>query len=419
MPSVVGTRRLDWLRNQREAAVAEISSIAERAADDDRDLTDEENSSCQRRREAVERLDREIAVEVDTCERQARYDDLAGRIEPALRSRGSNQSVAAPEPEVLYRSAGEYLADYLLTVKERDTDAAARIERYRSTLNRADQVLASNPGIVPTPVVQPVLETIDARRPAIDAATRRPMPSSGKSFTRPTITQHTTAGVQATEKTTLSSQALLIDDLHVDKVTYGGYVNLSWQDRDWTDPAILNLIVSDLAGAYAAQTDDAFCTSLVSGVSQTVDARTGATPVGISADSFLSALYQAAALVFASGNATPNTLWVAPDVWALLGSLVDLAGRPMFPSVSPGNAMGAIEPGNLGGNVAGFRLAVDANFATGTAIVGDNTAVEFFEQVGGTVSAVEPSVLGTAVAYFGYAATAVVRPNALVSLTTV
>lgn len=417
MPSVVATRRLDWLRSQRESTVSEVQAIAERAADEDRDLTDEENASCSRRREAVERLDREIATEVEACERQARYDELADRIAPALHRAAPGPGPSA-DPEVLYRSAGEYLRDYLLMVKERDTEASARLERYNATLTRADQTTVQNPGIVPTPVLGPVLGTIDARRPAIDAATRRPMPEGGKTFTRPRITQHTTVGVQASEKATLASQALLMDDLDVTKVTYGGYVNLSWQDRDWTQPAILDLIVSDLAGAYARQTDAAFCTELVGAVTQEVDATTGATP-STSASSWLSAIYAAAAMVYDGANALPTTLWVAPDVWAGLGGLVDGAGRPMFPAVSPGNAMGAIDPGSFTGNVAGFRLAVDANFPAGTAILGDSAAVEFFEQVGGTVSALEPTVLGTAVAYWGYAATAVVRPEALVSIVSV
>lgn len=421
MPSLTATNRLEWLQRKREAEVSEAAAISERCVADDRDLTDEENAAVARRREAVERLDREISVEVDTAERQGQYEQMAARIEPQLTRARTYTTLHIPheqEPEMLYRSAGEYIRDYLTSRKDADADAAGRLERYRTQLTRANQVLDSNPGIVPTPALGPVIDTINARRPAIDAATRRPMPSGGRSFTRPIVTQHTAVGVQATEKTALVSQPLLINELEVLKATYGGTVNLSWQNRDWTEPAILDLIVSDLAAAYAQATDKAFCDALVAAVTQSVTASTGATPATATAATWLTAVYEAASLVFAAGNALPTVLWASPDVWAQLGALVDGSGRPMFPAVAPQNAMGNIGPGTFDANVAGFRLAVDANFPAGTAVLGDSAAVEFFETVGGTVSALEPTILGTAVAYYGYAATAVVRPDSLVSITT-
>lgn len=415
MPSLVGTKRLDWLRSQREAAVAEVESLAERAVAEDRDLTDDEHAAATRRREAVEKLDREIGVEVDTVERQASYDELAGRIEPALRSRSVGNSVQVHEPEVAYRSAGEYVADVLRSAREQDRDATERLTAYRSTLSRANQTTASTPGLLPQPILGPVVTDIDARRPAIDAATKRPMPASGKLFLRPTVAQHVQVGKQAAEKTALPSREMVVNDLQVTKQTFGGSVNLSFQDRDWTDPAILNLLISDLAAAYAVETSDYFTTTLVGAVTQSVNAGTGATPSTTSA-SWLTAIYQAAGMVFAGGNAVPNTLWVAPDVWAQLGSLVDGSGRPMFPMAGPMNSMGALDPGMQGGNVGGFRTVVDATFPPGTSILGDSIGVEFFEQIGGTISAIEPSILGTSLAFFGYVATVVVRPKLFVSI---
>jgi HK97 family phage major capsid protein len=415
--SLTATKRLEWLQSQRERAVTEVESLTERAVDADRDLTDEEQASCSRRRTDVERLDREIETEVAACERSAQYEQLAGRIEPAIRSRsvGVLTAGAPAEPEMVYRSPGAYLVDYFRSTREQDPAATERLQTFRSTLQRANVTTAQVLGVVPEPVVAPVISDIQARRPAIEAATRRPMPAGGRTFTRPRIAQHVQVGKQTAEKTAVPSRALLVDDLTVTKITFGGSVNLSWQARDWSDPAILDIIVSDLAAEYARETDADFCATLVAGATQSVDAATGATPT-TSASSWLAAIYEAAALVFAAGNATPNVLWAAPDVWADLGSMVDGAGRPMFGTLSPANVMGAINAGNQGGNVAGFNLAVDANLPAGTAILGDSGAVEFYEQVGGTVSALEPSLLGTDIAYFGYAASVVVRPNALVSI---
>jgi HK97 family phage major capsid protein len=270
---------------------------------------------------------------------------------------------------------------------------------------------ADTPGILPVPIVGPVWTTINSRRPAIEAATVRPLPAGGKTFQRPYVTQHTLVGTQAAEKTALPSQALKIDPKTVTKMTKGGWVNLSFQDRDWTDPAVLDILISDLAAVYAQETDQQFCTDLVAAVTQTVTVATN------DAAGWLTAIYEAAATVAAADNRLPNTFWVSIDVWAQLGALVDGAGRPLFPTAAPANAMGDITPGQFAGSIAGMRLAVDSHFPAATGIIGDNLATEFYETVGGQVQATEPSLLGTQIAFYGYMADCVVEPDALVKLT--
>lgn len=417
--SLTASTRLDWLQRKREAEVAEVAAINERSVAEDRDLSDDEANACQRRRDAVERLDREISVEVDAAERQGQYEALAHRIEPALRSRSVSGQGAPAEAEVLYRSAGEYLYD-VAGLRAGDHEARARLERYQSTLDRAHQTTADNLAIVPVPVLAPVINDINARRPAIEAATRRPLPPDGVSFKRPRISQHVAVGKQTSEKATLDSRKLLMTDLTIDLESYGGYINLSFQNRDRTSPSIIDIIVQDLANQYAIETDQAFCTAFTAAVTQTVSATTGATPVAADAESWLGGIFDAAAMVFGSGNAQPDVIWAAPNVWSSLGRLVDGSGRPMFPAVGPANALGALNPGNIGsGNVGGFKLVVDSNLADGVCILGDSRGVEFFEQVGGQVSAVEPSVLGLNIAYWGMAATCVVRPESFVKIISV
>ena len=100
----------------------------------------------------------------------------------------------------------------------------------------------------------------------------------------------------------------------------------------------------------------------------------------------------------------------------MLGSMVDTTGRPLFPTVSPGNAMGAIQPTSFAGSIAGIRLVVDKNFPALTAILGDSLYIETYETVGGQVSVIEPSVLGTQIAFYGYMAWMNLVPEAFVKL---
>jgi HK97 family phage major capsid protein len=402
-----GTKRLDWLRRQREQSMADVETITSRAADEDRDLTDAEQGTCEARRSRISGLDDDIKIEAELAERSATYSSLVSHIGPAQEQPQTvERSVALDLPS--YKTPGDYLVDFLM--RSESQEANARFNRY---LQRAvaNQTTTQTPGLLPTPILEPVFIQQTSRRPAIEAATQRPLPGPGKTFQRPKISQYTTAGPQTAEKTELPSRTLNVDPVTVTKSTYGGVVNLSWQDRDWTDPAIMNLLVSDLAASYAQATDAAFCTYLEGAVTATEPIATA------DGEGVLGALYAASGTIYGSTNGMPNTLWAAPDVWGALGSMVDGSGRQLFPTVNPQNALGNIQPTSMTGSVAGFRMVIDKNLTPGTAILGDSTFVEVYETIGGQVSAVEPSILGTQLAFYGYVAWLVLEADAFVTLT--
>lgn len=409
-----GTKRLDWLKRQMDQALSDVENITNTAADEDRDLSDAEQRTCEARRSKISELENDLKVEADLVKRSAQYQGLVADIGPALdRAPLKGQLVerqAQPEAPV-YETPGQYLVDFLTRSNlnpEPNQEAARRFDAY---LKRANQTTVQNPGLLPVPILGPVFTTQVSRRPAIEAATLRPLPAGGKTFQRPKIGQYTIAGPQSAEKAELPSQPMLINPLTVTKSTYGGYVNLSWQDRDWTDPAIMDLLVADLAASYAQATDAAFVTYFVSTVTQTEALATPDTA------GLMGAIYAATGTIYGNTNAMPDTLWVAPDVWGALGSMVDTTGRPMFPTVNPVNTFGNLAPTQVGGSVAGLRLVMDKNLPSGTAIIGDSRYVEVYESVGGQVSAIEPSILGTTVAFYGYIAWLTLEPDAFVKLT--
>ena len=103
----------------------------------------------------------------------------------------------------------------------------------------ADQKTSDTTGILPTPIVGTVVNLIDANRPLISSlgGAKAMAGIPGSTFTRPKVTQHTLVGVQAGEKTQLPSQKMMITPIPFDKSTYGGTVDISRQDIDWTSPA--------------------------------------------------------------------------------------------------------------------------------------------------------------------------------------
>jgi HK97 family phage major capsid protein len=413
MPTdIAGSKRLDWLKRQMDQALGEVESITNRAADDDRDLSEAEQRTCEARRSRVAELEDELKVEADLAQRSASYQGLVAHIGPAQDQPIRGQLVERQSPGGLelptYDTPGKYLVDFL--TRSEDPEAAQRFNRY---LERAvqHQTTVQNPGLLPTPILGPVFTQQVARRPAIESATLRPLPGSGKTFQRPQIKQYTLAGPQSAEKAELPSRPMLIDPITVTKSTYGGVVNLSWQDRDWTDPSIMDLLVADLAASYANSTDAAFVTYFLTTVTQTLALATA------DAEGLLGAIFGATGTIFSQTNTMPDTLWVSPDVWGALGAMVDSTGRQMFATVNPVNGLGTISPQSMTGSLAGYRLVIDKNLPSGTAILGDSTYVEVYETVGGQVSAIEPSVLGTQIAFYGYIAWLTLEPKAFVKLT--
>src|SRR4029077_1904235 len=101
----------------------------------------------------------------------------------------------------------------------------------------------------------------------------------------------------------------VISKLPVSASTYGGYVNVSRQDIDWTQPAIMDLIINDLAGQCALTPETHVCSP------RTAAAPPGPTlPTGApDAAEYSAALWGAAATVMpATGGEGAHTAVVPP-----------------------------------------------------------------------------------------------------------
>jgi HK97 family phage prohead protease len=262
-----------------------------------------------------------------------------------------------------------------------------------------DIVTTDTPGILPTPIVQPVYNNFIGRRPVVDAVGVRAMPAGGKVFIRPEVTTHTTIGASIGEQSP-SQGTMVVFNNQVTKQIFGGYVNISEADIDWTDPAILSVVLDDMGRIYANATDNYAADTLATGatVTQNFAAADLQKP-----EVWSSAIAGAAATILSSSNGNlPTHLFLAPGIWGDLLSLSDDANRPLFPQVGPMNAFGNLAPGQANGNAFGLQVVVDRNFASGTAIVGDASGYELFEQTKGAISLDSPSTLSRVLAFRGY-----------------
>ena len=131
---------------------------------------------------------------------------------------------------------------------------------------------------------------------------------------------------QSAEKGELVSRKMTIAKLPVTATTYGGYVNVSRQDIDWTQPSIMDIVINDLAGYYAQVTEDALGDALSAAATAGTDLP--ATPTGADVGG---ALWAAAAAVYTATKGQGRLIIAAPpSMLALLG--------PLFAPVNPQNA---------------------------------------------------------------------------------
>jgi HK97 family phage prohead protease len=274
-------------------------------------------------------------------------------------------------------------------------------ERMHEALRAAapDVVTSDTPGVLPTPILGPVYNNFIGRRPVVDAVGAKSMPGGGKIFIRPEVTTHTSIGASLAEMTNQSG-TFVVSSNQVTKQIFGGFVNVSEADLDWTDPAILSLLLDDMGRIYANATDNYAADTLRAGASVTSNFASASAQDPSYWAAWISGTAQT--ILSSSNGNLPTHLFLSPDWWGTLMGLSDTSDRPLFPQIGPMNAFGNLAPGQVNGNAFGLQVVVDRNFADDTVIVGDASGYEVFEQQKGAISLDNPSTLSRTIAFRGY-----------------
>jgi len=347
----------------------------------------------------------ETPTPTDSEEEQVETPETPTAVEAAV---PTNIVFASPRKQVELPTAVEYIAA-----------AVAGGDQWRAmseALRAAapDVVTTDTPGLLPTQVLAPVYNNFIGRRPVVDAIGVRAMPQAGKVFIRPEVTTHTSIGASIGEQSPTAG-TLVVFNNQVTKQIFGGYVNISEADIDWSDPAILSVVLDDMGRIYANATDNYAADQLVAGATVTqafAAADTGKPEV------WAAEIAEAAATILSGSNGNlPTHLFVAPGIWQDLLGLSDSSKRPLFPQVGPMNAFGNLTPGQANGNAFGLQVVVDRNFASATCIVGDASGYELFEQQKGAISIDSPSTLSRTLAFRGYFAALMIDSSKFVKFT--
>lgn len=310
-------------------------------------------------------------------------------------------------------NAGEFMAAYHIggdTFHNMNKAVAEYTASKRTVFEAAagDVLTTDTPGLLPVPVLGPLVQDLNFLRPVVEAVGARAYPDNGqqKTFIRPTITTHTSVASQS-ELSAASATTMVIASNSVSKTTLAGQVTLSVQDIDFTSPAAMQLILNDLMGEYMIASDNLAADNMLAA------ATSSGVWDGTVAD-LLKSVYDAASDISSNRNWLPTHMFVSVDVWAQLGQLADTTGRQIFPLIANGlsgyNAAGSQSATSWNGNPLGLQLVVDSNFAAKTMIItrvgqGQGDAYEFYESIRGLMSVEQPSVLGRNMSFHGYVST--------------
>jgi len=332
---------------------------------------------------------------------------------------------ASAKREFVLPSAGEFMAAYHIggdTFANMNKAVAEFSASQRTALQAAagDVLTTDTPGLLPVPVLGPLVQDLNFLRPTAEAVGVRAYPDSGqsKTFIRPTITTHTSVASQS-ELAAASATTMVIASNSVSKTTLAGQVTLSVQDIDFTSPAAMQLILNDLMGEYMIASDNLCADNLL----------TAATSSGVwdgTVADLLKSVYDSAVDISNGRNWTPTHMFVSPDVWGQLGQLADTTGRPVFPFIGAGltgqNALGGGNASSWNGTPLGLQLVVDSNFAAKTMVItrvgqGQGDAYEFYESIRGLMSVEQPAVLGRLMSFHGYVSTFAAIPGMIRKIT--
>lgn len=410
------------LLEQRDEQLRFVEETLARVESDGRDLVDAERNNLTAARDRVRALDEQIEPLEEFEQLRTQHRGTTARY--------SSSPSGSPRPMVEvqdrgheYRSAGQVIVDRILA-HDGNADAVDRLVsaglhrdltgQARSMVSRLEtesralvnQTTTNTPGILPVPIIGAIDSDIDAARPFMSSIGVKDLSGiPGKQFTRPVVTQHTQAGAQAAEMDVLASRQLVVGGVTFTKATYGGTLKVSRQDIDWTSPQAWDAILTDLMEEYGLETENAVGDAFAASVTDTVENAAAVGTAGTIAQ-IATAFYTAASHAYAGSGRLPDHVWMALDMWALYGPVLDTAASTLLNAPGGGNESSVA---SFVGQILRLPRTIVPSFPNGTLIVGVSSKVEAYEERIGLLQAVSPSTLGVEIAYGGYVASGTLR----------
>ncbi len=426
---------LSALHEKRNSKAELIDATLNRAADEDRDISEVEAANIAALAKEIEKLDERIAQVTDIETRKAAAADLARKVEGDKVETRQVGGWKVSREERTYRPEGDhsFIRDAFAAQVLGDFDARERIARHQQEekIEKRDVTSANFAGlVVPQFLTDLAAPFARAGRPFMDVSRKHALPGNGLTLS---ISKVTTGSATAVQTEGSAVQETNMDDtkLDISVVTVAGQQNVSRQALE-RGTGIDSLVMADLVSAYHTQLDalnvTTSATSLTNTITQVITYTDASPTVAELYPKILDGVQRIQTNYFGG----PNFILMHPRRLAYILAAVDSTGRPLAvptqngPMNAVGVGSGSVVYGNSGYSIAGLPVITDANVTTTNGaganedviIIGNTQESHLWETAGGApfmlrFEDVKSAELEVKMVVYGYSAyTANRYPNA-------
>ena len=381
---------LDTLVEERALITETQTGLVQRAADEERDLSETEDASLKDLSTRAEELDTRIkelrAVQVANLEAAKLRAEVNATDDTETRAVGNVTVINEPLTYAQENRNTSFFAD-MYASQTGDIDASDRIRRHRQEMAveyRDGGVANYSALVVPQYLTELAAELARAGKPFANECTKLPLPQDGMSITISRITTGASAAAQtengAVSETDIDDTSLVCD---VKTIASGQQVSRQAIERG---SGVDTLIAADMAGAMAVTLEDQILNGSGAGVNL----------LGLTNVSGTNAI------TYTDGSPTVAELWpkiqdaiqqvnanrflgadlivMHPRRLGFLNAALDSSNRPIILPQSnvPQNAMGtgpAAGYGNTGVQIAGIPVVTSGKVTTSSGSGGNEDEI--------------------------------------------
>jgi HK97 family phage major capsid protein len=364
------------LATKRSAERAKLDALLDEARGGDQVFTEEQRAAFDAGEAEIKALDERMA-ELDA---QVRADEAAAELQRKYAPKPGDGVKSEPE---IYRSGvggKSYFRDMWNARQNGDADAMDRLKRNNIARASEQRALTTVNGAGGEFVPPLWLESqfVKLARPARitgNLVPTQPLPAGTDSISIPKVSTGTTVAQQTTQNTGVSNTDLATTSVNSPVITLAGGQTLSLQLIEQSPLNVDDIVLADLAAAYAQQ----YNSQILSGAGGAGNITGILTLAGTNAITYTQASPTAALLYSQIANAVqtvhtnrflpPDTIIMHPRRWAYLLAASDTTGRPLVvPSAnSPMNAwadQGEVAAQGYVGSIQGLPVYVDSMIPT-------------------------------------------------------
>ncbi|MEU2313144.1 phage major capsid protein [Streptomyces albidoflavus] len=379
--------QLQELLEQRAALKADLDGVLTAPTAEKRNLTDEEQSAFDEKRETIKAKD----AEIDGCQKRiAELEESEARDTAAaeLRARYGQAPTPAPsgvtvtsEPET-YRRDGQqsYFRDLFRAQQRGDHDAMDRLRRNDQQVSDGLQqrALTTTDGsagefVPPLWMVEDYVALARAGRVVADQVAHQPLPAGTDTISLPRLASGTAVAEQASQNTSVQNTDATASSVSASVATIAGQQVVPQQLLEQSPINMDSILLADLAADYAIKLDQFVISNNAAGKRGLLNVSgsnavtyTDANPtVGEAYSKVGDGIQQ----IHTGRLMPPDKIFMHPRRWAWLTVSLDTAGRPLVvPAANmPSNvlaAMSDVVSEGFVGTLQGLPVYVDPNIPT-------------------------------------------------------